>query len=143
MLGNPYQQYKEQSLSTLSSGEILVKLFEECIKQLNIGQRALIEKDYGKSTPALSKAQEIIDTLSVSLDMRFPISSQLRPMYTFISQQIGQANLNKKEKQISDVLPLVKDLRESFDTAQKDSRRVVVPQQHHYPAAMMIGSRAV
>ena len=123
MLHNPYQQYKEQSLATLSSGEILVKLFEECTKQLTIGQRAMVKKDYPVSTNALSKAQEIIDTLSISLDMEFPISEQLRPMYTFISQQIGQANASKNDMQVAQIMPLVKDLRDSFDGAQKESRR--------------------
>jgi flagellar protein FliS len=134
MLPNPYQQYKEQSLNTMSSGEILVKLFDECVKQLNIGQRAILAKDYAKTNDSLSKTQEIIDTLSISLDMNYEISQQLRPMYTFLSQRVMQANMKKDAAIIAEVLPLLKELRGSFDEAQKLSRR---------PQYSAVGGRAI
>ena len=67
--------------------------FDECIKQLLIAQRAIPAKDHAKTSEALSKTQEIVDTLSVSLDMSYPISKQLRPMYSFLSQQAMQASI--------------------------------------------------
>ena len=134
MAANLYLQYKQQSLNTMSQDEILVKLFDECIKQLLIAQRAIPAKDYAKTSEALSKTQEIVDTLSVSLDMSYPISKQLRPMYSFLSQQAMQASIRKDASIIEEILPLFRELRGSFDEARRLSRM---------PQSAAAGSRAV
>lgn len=122
-LMNPYQQYKEQSLSTLTPGELLIKLFDELSKQMTLAKIKINDKDYGAVNNALQKCQTIVNTLSSSLDMRYPISKELRSMYAFISGQLLQANLKKNAKIIEDCLPLVRDLRDSFDQADKISRK--------------------
>ena len=134
MRPNVYEQYKQQSLNTLSQGEVLVKLFEECCKQLHIAQHANDEKDYARTTESMSRAQEIVETLSASLDMTYPVSQQLRSLYVFILQHLRQAGIRKDNDMIDDVLALIQDLRDSFDIAQKQSRR---PQQ------AMAGNRAI
>ena len=71
---NPYQQYKEQSLNTLSPGEIVVKLYDELIKQMRISLIGIEKKDYAQVNNALNKAQTIIGTLESSLDMKYEVS---------------------------------------------------------------------
>jgi flagellar protein FliS len=126
MMNNPYQQYKEQSLSTLAPGELLVRLFDESIKQLRLSCIGIGKKNLGMANDALNKAQTILTTLTTSLDMRYPISQELRDMYVFLIRQIHEANLKKDASLIEGILPLLKDLRDSFDQAEKISRR----QQH-------------
>lgn len=123
MMNNPYQQYKEQSLSTLAPGELLVKLFDEAIKQLRLSCIGLEKKDFGMVNDALNKTQTIITALASSLDMRYPISQELRDMYVFFVQQIHQANLKKDPAIVEEIIPLVKDLRDSFEQAEKISRK--------------------
>lgn len=134
---NPYTQYKEQSLSTMAPGELLVKLFDEVIKQCRLSAIAIRSKDYGQANDGLTKSQTIITTLMSSLDMRYPISTELREMYVFLGKQLLNANLQKDAILIEQVLPLIKDLRDSFEQADKISR-----QNKHVPAAV-IGGRAV
>lgn len=122
MLGNPYQQYKEQALSTMSSGELLIKLFDECIKQLRIAKLSIEKKDYAAVNDSLVKAQTIVNTLSSSLDMRIPLSHNLANMYGFLSRHIMQINMKKDTAMIDQCIPLLKDLRDAFDTAEKTSR---------------------
>ena len=74
---NLYEQYKTQSLQTLTPGETVVKLFEEASKQVSM---AIFLTNQGKTVKAfnaITKAQRIISTLHRSLDMRYPISLQL------------------------------------------------------------------
>lgn len=125
-LSNPYQQYKEQSLATLTPGELLIKLYEELAKQMTLAKIKIGTKDYAAVNTALQKCQTIVNTLASSLDMRYPISKELRNMYAFISGQLLQANLKKDAKLIEDCLPLVRDLRDSFDQADKISRKQTV-----------------
>ncbi len=122
-LANPYQQYKEQSLSTLTPGELLVKLYEELAKQLTLAKIKINTKDYAAVNAALTKSQTIVATLADSLDMRYPISKELRDMYIFIAQQLLQANLKKDAKIVEDCIPLVRDLRDAFEQANKISRK--------------------
>lgn len=120
---NPYQQYKEQTLSTLTQGELLVKLYDELIKQLTIAKLKIKQGDLGSVNNAMTKSQTIVGTLSDSLDMRFPVSKELRDMYAFISKHMLQANLKKDIQMIDDCIPLVRDLRDTFDEANKLSRK--------------------
>lgn len=131
---NPYQQYKEQSLSALSPGEILVKLYDELIKQMRISVLGLEKKDYGPYTDALIKSQAIIATLESSLDTSYEIAVNLRDLYIFIAQQLTLSNVNKDSKPIEDCIPLVRDMRDSFDQADKITRKM----QH-----VSVGGKAV
>jgi flagellar protein FliS len=126
MISNPYQQYKEQSLATLAPGELLVRLFDEALKQLRLSCIGIGKKDYGMANDALNKAQTILSTLASSLDMRYPISEEIRPLYVFFVRQISEANIKKDAAMVEEILPLLKDMRDSFDQAEKISRR-----EHH------------
>jgi flagellar protein FliS len=123
MISNPYQQYKEQSLATLAPGELLVRLFDECIKQLRLSCIGIDKKNYGMANDALNKAQTILTTLATSLDMRYPISQELRNFYVFFVKQINEANIKKNASLVEGILPLVKDMRDSFEQAEKINRR--------------------
>jgi len=123
---NPYAQYKEQSLSTLAPGELLVKLFDELLKQCRLGAMGIRSKDLGSANDSLTKAQTIVSTLAEALDMRYPISKELRDMYVFLAKELLRANLQKDVRMVNAVIPIIKDLRESFDQAEKINRR----QQH-------------
>ncbi len=126
MAYNPYQQYKQQSLSTLAPGEILVKLYEELIKQMTLAKIKIEQKDYGAVDAALTKGQSVLSTLADSLDMRYPIAKDLHDMYAFIARHLLTANLKKDVKMVEDCIPLVRDLRDAFDQADKINRRTAV-----------------
>lgn len=119
---NPYQQYKEQSLSTLTSGELLVKLYDESIKQMRIALNGLEKKDYGVVNESLNKVQTILHTLDSSLNMQYEISANLHDLYIFISKELRDANLKKEGSHIEDCIPLMRELRDSFEQADKITR---------------------
>ena len=53
---NPYQKYQQQSVMTMTPGEMLLKLYDEVITQLNAVRQFNVEKDYqgapGQRSPA-------------------------------------------------------------------------------------------
>lgn len=123
MQNNVYQQYKEQSLSTMAPGELLVKLFDELIKQLHIAMRSLEARELSAVNDSLTKSISIVATLESSLNMKYDISDNLRNLYIYMSQQLLQANLKKDSQPILDCIPLARELRDSFDQAEKNSRK--------------------
>jgi len=119
---NLYQQYKAQSLETLTPGEIVVKLFEEASKQINLAIFHANSGNQYKSFNSIVKAQKIIRTLNFSLDMRYAISTQLNDMYLFIHDKLGEANTNKDLALMKELLALVDDLKVTFRQADKLAR---------------------
>ncbi len=119
---NLYQQYKAQTLETLTKGEIVVKLFEEASKQISM---AIFFTNNGNSFKAYNctaKSQKIISTLNFSLDMKYAISIELNEMYLFLHNKLGEAIAKKDVSMMKELLSLVDDLKVTFRQAEKIAR---------------------
>ncbi|MBR6834976.1 MAG: flagellar protein FliS, partial [Oscillospiraceae bacterium] len=75
---NPYNNYKEQAIMTMTPGELIIVLYEECIKMLNHAVFYIEEKnDPDEADKAIRKAQRIIHYLDGILDYKYEIASNL------------------------------------------------------------------
>ncbi|HWQ79244.1 MAG TPA: flagellar export chaperone FliS [Anaerovoracaceae bacterium] len=119
---NLYQQYKAQSLETLTRGEIVVKLFEEASKQISTAIFLISSGEQHKSFSCIVKAQRIIRTLNLSLDMKYAVSVQLNDMYLFLHNKLAEANTNNDVALLKELLALVDDLKVTFRQADKLAR---------------------
>lgn len=119
---NVYQQYKAQSLETLTNGEIVVKLFEEASKQISMGIFLINSDNSYKAYNSISKAQKVISTLNSSLDMGYAISIELREMYSFIEEKLIQANGTRDIALLKEILTIVDDFKTTFRQAEKLAR---------------------
>ncbi|MGI6751304.1 MAG: flagellar export chaperone FliS [Anaerovoracaceae bacterium] len=119
---NLYQQYKAQSLETITKGEVVVKLFEETSKQISKAIFHSKGNDSYQSYNAIAKAQKIIQTLTFSLDMNHAISIELRELYLFLYDHLGKAASNNDVVLLKDLLALVDDLKVAFRQADRLSR---------------------
>ncbi len=122
MQKNPYQAYKQQSVMTMTQGEMLNKLFEETVKQLSFAEVYLKDKDYNKTNDALQRAQRILNHLRATLNFDYEISNNLAALYEFFVSKIVEANIKKKPEPIHEILPMVKELQETFIEADKRAR---------------------
>lgn len=123
MAMNPYEQYKKQSVMTMTQGQMLTKLYEEIIKQLNGAIVYINEKNVVKSNEALQKSQKILNYLKATLDHKYKISDNLESLYDFFIQEIVHANIKKDIKPIQDVLPMIEELRDTFIEADRLARK--------------------
>jgi flagellar protein FliS len=116
---NAYQETKRQALEALSKGDVVVKLYEEASKQLKMAVILTERKESVKAFNCVAKCQKIISSLNLSLDMQYPISIELNELYGFIFEKLGEANVNRDAKLMSDLLSLINDLKDSFTEANK------------------------
>lgn len=116
---NPYSQYKEQSIMTMTPEEIVVKLFEACSKNLNMAKIYIEDKNYAGANEKLQKAKEIIRHLEQSLDHSYEISANLASLYDYFIWSITQANIKKDIKILDDIIPMIDELGDSFRQAEK------------------------
>ncbi len=119
---NPYQKYQQQSIMTMTQGEMLIKLYDEVIKQLNAVKQFNVEKDYEAANFASRKAQKILHYLDSTLDFQYEVSSNLSALYEYFLHMLVEANLHKKNEPIDEVLPMICELRETFIQADRTAR---------------------
>lgn len=114
---NHYNMYKEQALSSMTKGEILVLLFEEAIKSLKRAGLSLEKSDYVRFDSHISKTFEIVKELDGSIDYHYEIGKELHRMYDFIQVSLGKISASRKIEQINEIIPLLEDLHDSFKQA--------------------------
>ena len=119
---NPYEKYKQQSVMTMTGGDMVNLLFETAIKRLNEGILCLEAKDFEGSSTAFQKAQNIFTHLDLTLDDKYEIAENLSALYEFFNYSIMQANMKKEAKPVQEILPMVTELKDSFYQADKQVR---------------------
>lgn len=122
MVYNSYNKYASQSVMTMTHGEMLTKLYEATILNMNLAIKGISEKDLTATNQALQKAQKILSYLTVTLDRKYPISNNLAALYDFFNRQLIAANVKKDPKLIEEIVPMVEELRDVFIQSDKLSR---------------------
>lgn len=119
---NPYEKYKQQSVMTMTGGEMVNLLFDTAVNRLNRGILCIKEKDYEGSNTAFQKAQNIFTHLSMTLDDQYEIAESLAALYDFFNYNIRQANIRKDVEPVEEILPMIVELQETFAQADKNAR---------------------
>lgn len=119
---NPYAKYKEQSVMTMTQGDMINLLYEEIISRLNKAIVCIQEKDFEGRNNHLKKARAIVTHLSTTLDPQYEVSKGLSSLYEYFSYSIVQANINNDAGQIQEILPMVEELKDAFAQADRQVR---------------------
>lgn len=124
MYRNGYEQYKMQSVNTMTSSEMLLLLFDELIKRLGRAQIALEDKNYDVFNESVKRSREIVQYLNNTLNMNYKISYELRRMYQFFLYELSRLQAGRKAAVIQELKPLVAELRDAFKEASKSVTNV-------------------
>ena len=121
MYQNGYQQYKMQSVNTMTHSEMLLLLYDELIKRLTRAQIALGNKDYDLFEKSVQRSREIVRYLDETLNMEYSISYELRRMYEFFLYELSRLQAGRNAAVVDELKPLVADLRDAFKEASKSA----------------------
>lgn len=117
---NLKQEYLKQSVMTASPAELIVMLFDACIKNLKLAEINLKDNnDRSGAHTHFIKAQEIIMELINCLDADVEISSQLMDIYMFLLRTIREMNIKKNLSQLPDVLEILYSMRDTWQSLSK------------------------
>lgn len=114
-----FQQYKEQSVNTMTQGELLLLLYDELYKRLSQAELMLDQENYPVYEASIERAVAIIDYLDSTLDRQYPISGNLTQLYEYFTYELGRAKIGRRKEVLSHVKSMVGELREAFRQAQK------------------------
>ncbi len=125
--------YKETSVKTASPGSLILMLYTEGIKEINLAISKMRvpkipEKDIEAINNHIIKAQEIITELRAALDMDIggEIAANLLSIYSYFNQQLLTANLKKDYKPLLDVSSMMQEL---YDVWKQILESQPVPQR--------------
>ncbi len=117
---NLKQEYLKQSVMTASPSELIVMLFDSCVKNLRLAELCLRERnDLSGANTHFLKAQKIIMELTNCLDTSYDLSAQLLGIYDFLLRCIREMNAKKDLSQLSDVLDILVSLRDTWQKIAK------------------------
>lgn len=110
--------YKETRVKTAGRGRIIVMLYDEAIKQLDTAVELLEQKtkQLDKVNNAITKAQDIIAELMVSLDFEQggEIARNLFRLYLYFNDELMEANMKKEVEPIRGVRRYLAELRTAW-----------------------------
>lgn len=119
MPNNPIMQYQEQAINTMSKGELLIKLYDEALKNINYASILLKQEDYPRAEEYCDKSKNIFNYLSSILDRQYSVSSDLYKIYYFLNSEIIRAQVKRDHTVLDPLIPLVENLRETWVEAEK------------------------
>lgn len=116
---NKYHEYKTQSVLTMTPGEMLILLYDELVKRLVRAEFALDKQEYELFESSIKRCVEIVKYLKDTLNYQYSISQELRQMYDFYIMELGRISAGRNKEVIKELVPLVKELRDTFQEAAK------------------------
>lgn len=120
---NPYQKYQTLAVNTLTSGELIVLLYDEMTLRMNKAILCIRQKQFSDAHNHIVRAEKIISYLVETLDMRYPISKNLNKLYDYINRELIRANINKDIAILEELIPMVTDLKDTWKQADLITRQ--------------------
>lgn len=105
----------------MSGPELLLLLFDEAIRRLSRAERSLQEKDYKDFEDCIRRTTRIVRYLTDILNMDYPISRDLRRIYTYLVYDLSRVSAGRERRQdeIGRIRHILSELREGFDGASR------------------------
>lgn len=116
-----YQQYKQQSVNSMTAGELLLLLYDELVKRGTMASIALDRGDFPAFEAAVDRCSDIVNYLDETLDRQYPISKDLSRLYEYFTYQLGRIKIGRNKKELEALRPMLADLRDAFHTAEKNN----------------------
>jgi flagellar secretion chaperone FliS len=108
--------YKQQSILTATPGQLVVMLYDGCLRFLHQAAYAMREGNAAESGARLSRAEAIIEELLATLDLEKGgvVASRLQGIYVFCSKHLIEARLGRDPEMIDKVSELLSELRDAW-----------------------------
>lgn len=116
-----FNQYKEQSINSMTSGELLLLLYDELVKRITLAEISLEKKDYPTFEAAVTRCIDIIRYLDQTLDRSVPISREIARMYEYFTYSLGRIRIGRNKKLLAHIKPMLIEFRDTFRQAERTS----------------------
>lgn len=96
-------------------------LYDGALRFMEEGKRAMNEKDLETQNTKLQRAQRIVAELMGSLNLKVggEVTENLLKLYTFVMNELVEANVTDDPKKIDNAMKVMSELRESWVEIEK------------------------
>ncbi|GAB6036934.1 hypothetical protein JCM15519_14930 [Fundidesulfovibrio butyratiphilus] len=110
------QAYMQTQVTTTTQGDLLIMLFDACIKFLKQAKERITARDFANKGVLISKALDIIAELQSSLNPQKggDLADNLSKLYLLCSSKLLMANLHMDLNQIDQVIDMLGGIRDAF-----------------------------
>jgi len=110
------QAYATTQISTASSVQIVVLLYDGAISSMKLAQEGIVEQNSNDKARFLDRALRIVGELSASLNMEVGgnISTDLRRLYEYIQFELTQANMKNEPACLEGPIRCLSVIREAW-----------------------------
>lgn len=120
---NAYNAYKNNSVNYASKEQLLLMLLDGAVKFAKMARQAILDKDIVRSHENLVKTQDIFTELMITLDQNAgEWAVNMYKIYDFIKEKLFEANLKKDVKVLDEVMPLIEEVRNTWQEAYEVSK---------------------
>ena len=115
-----YGQYQRAQVETSTPGQLVVLLYQGCLKFTQKGRLALEASDFEASRVNLLRAQDIVAELMGGLNMDAgEIAGNLLRLYEYMYQRLVVANVKRDVAAASEVEEIIRSLLPAWEEAVK------------------------
>jgi len=119
---NPHERYQYDSIFTATPGELTLMLYNGAIKFMMQGEDYLQQSKFEKAHNSILRAQDIINELILTLDMKYEISNNFKDLYEYIIKRLIDSNIQKDTEPLKEALFLTTEFRDTWQQAMKISK---------------------
>lgn len=122
-VNNPYQAYQQNKATTSSPGELTLMLYNGCLKFMKQAEMAIEKGDVQARNVNLTKAQNIIRELMVTLKTNTELGKNMMSLYDFILNCLVEANVENSTAKIKEAEEFVVSFRDTWKQAIQLDRK--------------------
>lgn len=122
--GRFVQEYQKNAVNGASPLQLVIMLYDGAIRFMEAGKYGIDQGDLELQNKNLQKAQKIVMELMSCLDMEKggEIAKNLLALYTYILNELVEANIGDRAEPIDRCIKILCDLRESWIEVDKSTR---------------------
>jgi len=108
--------YQETAVTTQNKGPLIVMLYDGAIKFLRMAIKEIEAQNHEAKSKYLSKAEDIINELNVTLDMDTggEVAMNLRKLYLFMIRHLHEDLVKQDTGKIEEVIKMLEELNQSW-----------------------------
>ncbi len=112
-----FKEYRYNEISTSSQGKLILMMYEGAAKFTKMALISMEKGDIASKGNHIQKAHDIINELSISLDMQKggEVSLRLERLYQFMLGQLTLANIKSDAKALESVLKILTPLHDAWE----------------------------
>ena len=108
--------YQTNDITTSSQSQLILMMYDGALQAMSQSIQCMGQKDVAGQSKYILKAQDIINELSLALDMKQggEVSKTLEQLYQFVLNQLIQANISSDKMYLESVIKVLSPLRDAW-----------------------------